>query len=273
MKKTRVAFQGEPGAFSEMAVHTMFGPEVEAVGHREFAQVFQAVVDKKADCALVPIENSLGGSIDPTYQQLLECPLQIEAEIEVRIQQCLLVPPGTSIEQIERVYSHPQALAQSSRLLADHPQWEVHAVYDTAGAARMVAEMGPGAAAIGPSRAGELYQLDNLQKGVQDDPNNHTRFIRVGRRHSPPTGDDKTSLVFILKDVPGALFKAIAAFALRELNLTKLQSRPSRQRAWHYSFYVDFLGHRDDEPVQKALDHLEELTTHLKVLGSYPRNT
>ncbi len=272
MAGKKVAFQGELGAFSEVAVRTMFGNEVKVVPCREFSDVFQATLDRLVDCALVPIENSLGGSVDGTYEQLRRRPLLIEGEIQISIDQNLMAPEGTSLEAIQRVYSHPQALAQSSRLLALHPHWEVHAVYDTAGAARMVAHQSePGAAAIASTRAAEIYGLQVLLPRVQDDPSNHTRFIRVGYDRILPTGNDKTSLIFTLKDVPGALFKAIAAFALRDLNLTKLQSRPSRERPWHYSFYADVQGHRDDPAVQKALGHLEELTTVVKILGSYPR--
>lgn len=269
----RIAFQGERGAFSEMAVHAMFGDDVVAVPQREFADVFQATLDRKVDGAVVPIENSLGGSVDGTYEQLRRRPLLIEGELQLPIHQCLMAPPGTDLDAIERVYSHPQALAQSARFLAARPGWEVHAVYDTAGAARMVAEIGGKVAAIAPARAAEIYGLDLLREAIQDDPSNHTRFIQIGFERMAPTGDDKTSLIFTLKDVPGALFKAIAAFSLRDLNLTKLQSRPSRERPWHYSFYVDVQGHRDDPAVQRALGHLDELTTVVKVLGSYPRGT
>ena len=273
MTVRRAAFQGEPGAFSELAVRRMLGPEVEAVPHREFADVFQATLNREVDCAVVPIENSLGGSVDGTYEQLRRRPLLISGEIQLPIVQCLMVPKGKALEDIHRVYSHPQALAQSARFLRTHSHWEVHAVYDTAGAARMVRDIGGDVAAIGPSGAAELYDLEILHEGVQDDPNNHTRFILVGFERQPQTGDDKTSLIFTLKDVPGALFKAIAAFALRELNLTKIQSRPSKERPWHYSFYADVQGHRDDPVVQKAVAHLEELTTQVKILGSYPRGT
>lgn len=269
----RAGFQGEPGAFSETAVRRMLGEDVEAVPFRELVDVFGAVVDERVDCAVVPIENSLGGSIDGTYEQLLQRPLLIEAEIQIPIDQCLMAPPGVPLEAITRVYSHPQALAQSARFLSDHPHWELHAVYDTAGAARMVRDIGGAVAAVGPAGAAAMYGLQLLQERIQDDPSNHTRFIRVGRWQQAATGDDKTSLIFTLKDTPGALFKAIAAFALRDVNLTKLQSRPSRERAWHYQFYVDLQGHREDPAVKRALAHLEELTSVLKVLGSYPRRT
>jgi prephenate dehydratase len=251
----------------------MLGPEVEAVPHRELHQVFQAVVDEEVCCGVIPIENSLGGSIDGTYGELWKTPLSIEAELQIEINQCLMAPPGVTLEEIERVYSHPQALAQSARFLSRHPDWEVHAVYDTAGAARMVSEIGGPVAAVASSRAAEIYGLDLVREKIQDDVSNHTRFIRVGRWQQGPTGKDKTSLIFTLKDVPGALFKAVAAFALRDVNLTKLQSRPSRERAWHYQFFVDLLGHREDLEVKRALVHLEELTTVLKVLGSYPQRS
>lgn len=266
-----VAFQGEHGAFSEHAIRAMYGDSVTTLPQPDLRSAFVAVERGDAACALVPIENSVGGSIDGTYEELLKGSLMIEAETQIPINQCLLVPKGTQIPDIKRVYSHPQALAQCQEFLRRQADWDMHAVYDTAGAARMVAKDEAGdAAAIAPRMAAELYGLTVLRPNIQDDPSNTTRFIRVGHERAKITGEDKTSLMFVLKDVPGALFKAIACFALRELNLRKLQSRPSKARAWHYAFYLDFEGHVDDPSVQKALGHLEELTSFLKVFGSYP---
>ncbi len=265
-----IAFQGEHGAFSEMAIRTLCGEGVGTLPRPDLAGAFAAVEAGDAGSAVVPVENSLGGSIDETYEQLMRRSLTIQAEIQIPIQQCLMARPGMGLEDLERVYSHPQALAQCREFLRARPGWELHAVYDTAGAARLVAEAGPKVAAIAPRGAAALYGLEVLREGIQDDPSNTTRFLRVGRAAPERTGKDKTSLVFVLKDVAGALFKALAVFALRELNLRKLQSRPSRERPWHYAFYVDLEGHREDLPVARALAHLEELTTYLKVLGSYP---
>lgn len=267
----RAAFQGEHGAFSEAAIKAMLGEAAGRVPCPDLAGAFRAVVEGRAEVAVVPIENSLGGSIDETYEQLLRHDLVIEGELSIPIRQCLMARPGVGVGEIARVYSHPQGLAQCRRFLEAHPGMALHAVYDTAGAARMVAAEGGPIAAIGSEEAARLYGLAVLEAGIQDDPGNTTRFIRVGRERRAPTGADKTSLMFALKDMPGALFKALAAFALRDINLKKLQSRPSRERAWHYAFYVDLEGHLGDERVRRALAHLEELTSALKVLGSYPQ--
>ncbi|MBI3891843.1 MAG: bifunctional chorismate mutase/prephenate dehydratase, partial [Candidatus Wallbacteria bacterium] len=180
--------------------------------------------------------------------------------------------PGTRIEDIRRVYSHPQALAQCERFLELHPGWEAHALYDTAGSARLIArEKLASGAAVACRRAAQVYGLELLAEGIEDNPQNYTRFIQIRREAAPPTGKDRTSIVFGAKDSPGALFKSLSIFAIRDINLKKLESRPSKEAPWQYVFYLDFEGHVTDEPCSKALGHLEEICHFVKVLGSYPR--
>lgn len=268
----KVAFQGEPGAYSEAAAAEMLGEGLDLVPCRRLEDVFVTVESGGDVCGVVPIENSLGGSITGTYDLLLRHDLQISAEHVQRISHSLLAMPGTDIAALRRVYSHPQALAQCERLLSAHPEWEVHATYDTAGSAKMVAEQRlEGAAAIASERAGTIYGLQTLAREIEDDESNFTRFIRIGREVAPPSGRDRTSLVFGTRDIPGALFKCLSIFAIRDINLKKLESRPDRGRPWHYLFYVDFDGHPRDEPCARAIEHLREICVLVKVLGSCPR--
>lgn len=272
-KPTVVAFQGEHGAFSEDAASEMLQGELELVPRAGLPDVFRAVESGEVDCGVVPIENSLGGSINQTYDLLLKHSLFIGREYGLRVKHCLMALPSTRIEDIRRVYSHPQALAQCERFLERYPSWEVHALYDTAGSARLIArEKLAASAAVACRRAAAVYGLELLAEGIEDNPQNFTRFIQIRRDPVAPTGSDRTSIVFGAKDIPGALFKSLSIFAIRDINLKKLESRPSKEAPWQYVFYLDFEGHSQDEPCAKALAHLEEISHFVKVLGSYPRH-
>lgn len=268
--KIEVAYQGVRGAFSELASRAV-EPDARYRSCKTLEEVFDRIEARKSDCGVIPIENSLGGIISQTYDLLLERKLKITAEHQQPIEQCLLVSPGTKIGQIKRVYSHPQALAQCFLFLKKHPSWEAHAVYDTAGAAEIVAE---GAlidtAAIASARAGEIYGLDILARGIQDTTDNVTRFVRIGRETPMATGKDRTSLVFSAGDRPGALYKSLSIFAIRDVNLKKLESRPSKKKPWDYIFYLDLEGHIDEDRIQRCIAHLEEISQYVKLLGSYP---
>ena len=265
-----VAFQGVRGAFSEKAALGLLGPHIELLPCPSFARVFQAVEDGAATTGLVPIENSLGGSVVDTYDLLLARDLAVVAETELAIVQCLMTLPGVSLKQVRRVYSHPQALAQCERFLRARA-WDAHAVYDTAGAAKLIAdERLADGAAIASAHAASIYGLKLHKEGIQDSRLNVTRFVQVDRRGVAPTGRDRTSIVFATKDVPGALWKSLSIFAIRDINLKKLESRPSKKRVWNYVFYVDFEGHHADPPCAQALTHLREISHYVKVLGSYP---
>jgi prephenate dehydratase len=218
----------------------------------------------------VPIENSIGGSIHGNYDLLLSHELPIVAEIELPVVHQLLALPGVSRERITRVYSHPQALAQCERFLRTLSGVEIVATYDTAGSAKLVAdEKLENAAAIASARAGEVFGLVPVAAGIQDYSDNVTRFLVIGRRGFDDRAPDKTSIVFSLSNEAGALFKALSVFALRGLDLTKLESRPLRGRPWEYLFYVDIAAAAEDASCARALAHLAEFAPTLRTLGSY----
>lgn len=266
----RIAFQGEPGAYSEAAALT-YAPNAEVLPCRSFEEVFAAVENGPATHGILPMENSIGGSIHRNYDLLLEHELPIVGEVELHVDHCLLASPGTRLEDVRVVYSHPQALAQCERALAQMTGVEIVAVYDTAGAAKMVNERGAAdAAAVASRRAGELFGLQVLRESLQDFRDNITRFFLIARTAREVTGANKTSIVFALESQPGTLFKALAGFALRDINLSKLESRPLRGSAWEYLFYVDLDVSRDTLTCGRALADLGEFSRWVRTLGSYP---
>jgi prephenate dehydratase len=267
----RVAIQGERGANSEVAVVRLFG-EVEIVPCAQLAEAFESVATGRADCGLVPVENSQAGSINETYDLLLDHQLVIAGEFDHRVVHCLLALPGQSVGAIKRVYSHPQALAQCDVYLRRLGA-EVVPFYDTAGSAKMIQEQRlTGCAAIASRRAAELYQLEVLAEGIETNPNNYTKFLVIDTEPAPRSAQSKTSIVFVVENRPAALYQALGALATRRINLVKIESRPERTRPWDYSFYVDIDGHAEDPQVGEALDDLRRQTTFLRVLGSYPRS-
>jgi prephenate dehydratase len=266
----KVSFQGEPGAYSEQAVFNYFG-KVETLPCESFDVMFDSVVSGKSDAALAPIENSLAGSIHQNYDLLLRHDLHIVGEYFLRVQHCLIAMPDAKIEDIKKAISHPQALGQCAGYLRNRGI-KPETVYDTAGSVKMLKESGAlDVAAIASRRASEIYGMKILQEGIEDNQENYTRFLAVQREATVPTGEAKTSIVFTLKNVPGSLFKAMSVFALRDIDLAKIESRPLQGSPWEYLFYIDLIGSVHDETVQRALDHLGEYAVMLRVLGSYPR--
>ena len=265
----RIAYQGEPGAFSE-AASRQFAPEALLVPCKSFEEVFAAVDTGAVDFGVLPIENSIGGSIHRNFDLLLEHQLPIVGELEVPVVHHLLALPGRTLEQVKKVYSHPQALAQCDRFLRTLSGVEITATYDTAGSAKMIAdERLEDAAAIASARAAEVFGLVPLKSGIQDYQNNTTRFLVVGRRPLSSVPADKTTLVFTLPNEPGALFKALSVFSLRDIDLTKLESRPIPGTKWEYLFYVDLATASDEVSCARALAHLSEFAPMMRVLGSY----
>jgi prephenate dehydratase len=265
----RIAYQGEPGAFSE-AASRQIAADAQLVPCRSFEDVFAAVDDKSVDFGVLPIENSIGGSIHRNFDLLLEHDLPIVGELEVPVVHHLLALPGRTLEQVKRIYSHPQALAQCDRFLRTLTGVEITATYDTAGSAKMIAtDHLEDAAAIASARAAEVFGLVPLKSSIQDYQNNTTRFLVVGRRPLSSAVPDKTTIVFTLTNEPGALFKAISVFALRGIDLTKLESRPIPDRKWEYLFYLDVAAASDDVACARALAHLAEFAPLVRVLGSY----
>jgi len=266
-----VAFQGEIGAYSEEAAIHFFGPSIQSKPCESWDYVFKLVERGEVPFGIVPIENSLEGSIGRVYDLLLDSSLKVCGEIELRVVHCLIGNPGARLDLIKKVYSHPQALGQC-RAFLKHLDSELIPTNNTAGSVRMIKEMEMlDAAAIASARAAEIYSMGILAREIEDAPNNSTRFFILSKQDSPPSGNDKTSIVFSLKHRPGTLYESLKVFAVRNINLTKIESRPTRQKPWEYNFYLDFAGHRDDKVSKEALENLDRNSRFLKVLGSYPK--
>ena len=303
----RVAYQGEPGAYSEKATRELLGDKVIAVGRPNFEACFRAVASMECDYACLPVENSLGGSIHENYDLMLRYDLTIVAEHEFRVKHCLLAKPGVKRENIKYAISHPQALAQCDNFLRGLGITPIQ-TYDTAGSAKMIADgtlpdkkLTPeNTAAIASELAGKTYNLNCLDIGIEDDDTNFTRFLLLGRKsvvqYLTKKTPAKTSVVFTLHDTPGALYKALACFSLRDIDCSKIESRPtsasllnflkfrsqqrtkkSRNKAdlprFRYCFYLDFLANQLDERTQNALAHLREQADFVRILGSYPQKS
>ena len=270
----RVAFQGEVGAYSHLAAKEALGESIELVPCVSFDDVFEATESGGVDRAVVPIENTLGGTIHRNYDLLLRHSLHIVGEDSLRIAHCLIAAPGVDLKDIVLVRSHPQALAQCEHRLRELGL-KSEVAYDTAGSVKDLAESGRrDQAALASPLAAQVHGLAVLLQDMQDHQANHTRFLILGR--SPlekiPRGDLKVSVAFSLKNLPGALFKALAVFALRDLDLTKLESRPLPGKTWEYMFYLDFVTDDFEERGKRAIDHLGEICGMIRVLGVYPRN-
>ncbi|NTU63606.1 MAG: prephenate dehydratase [Chloroflexi bacterium] len=267
-----VAFQGERGAYSEAAALEYFGNSIEPIACPTFDEVFEKVEGGAVDHGIVPVENSLGGSIHRNYDLFMRHQLHLIGEKIFRVRHCLIGWPGAQLSDLTLIMSHPQALAQCEHYITRLGiQREV--VYDTAGAVKILKDSGRrDHAAIASRRAAEFYEMQIIEESVEDDEANYTRFVVLACEPIVPQSPAKTSIVFTLKNQPGALFKALSVFALRDLDLTKIESRPLAGTPWDYLFYLDFIGSASDENARRALDHLSEYATTLRILGSYSRD-
>ena len=265
----KIAYQGEPGAFSEAAARRL-DTDAQLLPSKSFEEVFECVSADPATWGVLPFENSIGGSIHRNYDLLLSHDLPIVGEVELPVVHHLLALPGATLDGLRRVYSHPQGLAQCERFLRTLTNVDIIATYDTAGSAKTVADAGlKDAAAAASARAGEVFGLTSLAASVQDFDDNITRFLVIGRKPIRDAVPDKTSIVFSLPNEPGSLFKALSVFALRGIDLTKLESRPIPGRPWEYLFYVDLGVARDEVTCARALTHLGEFAPMLRTLGTY----
>jgi prephenate dehydratase len=286
LRKLSIAFQGEHGAYSEEAIYKQFGREVKTVPTVSIHEVFNLTEAGAVDLGVVPVENSIEGSINETYDMLMSSNLTVMGEVVLRVVHCLIALRSASLKGIKVVYSHPQALAQC-RSFVTSMGVEPIVTYDTAGSVKMIKEKHLArAAAIAGERAAQIYGLKVLRKGVEDYPTNSTRFLIVSREGArQPEGPrggagrrggvsraSKTSLIFAVPHKPGSLYNALEVFASRKINLTKIESRPTKERPWEYYFFVDIEGHRQDRKVLDVLIELAKKTAFLKVLGSYPRS-
>jgi len=271
-----ISFQGELGAYSEAAALEYFPTESRTKPYHSFDDVFESIELGECSHGFIPIENSLAGSIHRNYDLMLRHNLNIVGEYHYRVKHCLMALPGVKITDITQVHSHPQALAQCEESI-NKLNLQPIPEYDTAGSARMLREnKNMKAAAIASKHAAQVYKLEVLAEDLEDNPLNYTRFLVISQQDTPVVGFEKpgfkTSIVFSLDNKPGSLFKALSVFALRDIDLTKIESRPIPGRPWEYSFYIDFIGLISDVVCQRALEHLQELATFLRVLGSYPRH-
>jgi len=276
MSKQLVAFQGEAGAYSELAAFEYFGPDIGTLPIPSFDGVFDAIIHAESSHGMLPFENSLTGSIHRNFDLILRHDVHIVGEFHMKVSHCLVGLSGVKVEDLLVVHSHPQALQQCERSLA---KLGVHTIAetDTAGSARYVkAKANSATAAIASKRAAEVNGLEILIENLEDNPENYTRFLALAKKplqvEDPEEGDYKTSVVFSLKNQPGVLFKALRGCALRDIDLTKIESRPIPGKPWEYMFYVDLAEHQQSANCSRALEHLGELVTYLKVLGSFKRH-
>jgi len=268
---TVVAFQGEIGAYSEEAAFHFFSPSIQVKPCESLDDVFKAVEQDAVRYGIAPIENSLEGSISKTYDLLLDSSLKVCGEIELKVSHCLIANPGATLDSIKRIYSHPQALGQCQGFLK-HLNCELIPTYDTAGSVKMIKEKRiTDGGAIAGLRAAEIYGMKIIAREIEDNPNNFTRFFILAKQDSLATGNDKTSIVFSVRHKPRALFTFLRELAAKNINLTKIESRPTRQKPWEYNFYLDFEGHREDKAPREALENLTNSAIFVKVLGSYPK--
>lgn len=270
MAQITVAFQGVQGAYSEQAIRQHFGNGVDVQPCQSLTDLFDSLQSQQVTYAILPVENALAGAVSQAYELLMDYDLRIQAEVILHVHHALLAPHGTSMQDIRTVRSHPQALAQCERYLKRHHITTVP-WYDTAGAARdLSVEPVPNTAAIASRLAGELYNLNALAIEIEDVPFNFTRFFVLGHDDPQPSEYNKTSLVFATRHRPAALYECLGEFATRGLNLTKVESRPRRNRPWEPVFYLDFEGHWQDPLCQEALARLLQRASFVKMLGSYP---
>ncbi len=271
-----VAFQGERGAFSEEAARKLLGASIDVLPCRTFDEAFAAVANGTAACAVLPIENSLAGSVHRNYELLADHGLAIGGEVFLRISHALIGHRGAKLDEIRHVFSHPVALAQCQRFFADHPRLEATAAYDTAGSVKMVMDGDARhEAAIAGAHAAVLYDAEVIVDEIEDHKENYTRFLLLVPHDTPSPVERegatrKTTVLFRTPNRPGSLFRALAAFALRDINLSKIESRPIEGRPWEYSFYVDLAGDVAEPNLARAVDHLREMCETVRILGSYP---
>ena len=266
----RIAYLGPPATFTHLASMNQFGRSAHFLPLKGIGDIFSEVEKDNADFGVVPVENSTEGMVNHTLDMFVESNLKICGEVFLEVSHNLLSTTG-ALKGIKRVYSHPQALAQSRRWLEAHLAGvELVEVFSTSAAAEM-AQKDPEAAAVASDLAADLYDLRRVHSRIEDFAQNYTRFMVVGKRSRERTGNDKTSILFSIRDRVGALYSILKPFAKRDINLTSIESRPSKTKAWDYIFYVDFEGHTEDPPTEEAIRVLREECSMLKILGSYPK--
>jgi prephenate dehydratase len=263
---TQVSFQGERGAYSEAAAKNYFQEEIETIPCQTFSNVIENT-QNKTKYGIIPVENSIEGSVGESYDALFSLEVNVIGETYFRIEHCLI---GTGkIEEIDSVYSHPQALGQCRKFIEKN-NFKTIPTYDTAGSVEIIKKLDKkNCACIASRSASEIHEIPIIAENISNNPNNYTRFLIIGEKNTEPSGKDKTSIIFSIKHEPGSLFKIIEKFHNESINLTKIESRPTKLSVWEYNFFVDFEGHREEPQIKNMLKNLKEETTFLKILGSY----
>jgi len=264
----RVSFQGERGAYSEAALVSFFGNEVDATPCSTFTDALKNTEDDASDYSILPVENSLEGGVGESNDLLLSTKLNVVGEIYYRIRHCLI--GISSIDDIDTVYSHPQALGQCRQFVQKN-SFKTIPSYDTAGSVKIIKELNKNSVAcIASKSAAEIYDVPVILEGVEDNTNNYTRFLILSKENNDKTENSKTSIIFSVKHEAGALYQIINEFYQHKINLTKIESRPNKNTPWEYNFYVDFEGHQNDSLIKDMLQKLRNNSNFLKILGSYP---
>ncbi len=265
---TNVSFQGERGAYSESAARSFFDENIETVPLSTFAEVLENTSNGNTEYAVLPVENSLEGSVGESYDLLYSTSLNATGEIYHRIEHCLI---GIGkLEEVDTVYSHPQALGQCRKFIEEHNMKTIPA-YDTAGSVKIVKELDKAnCASIASKAASSIYNMPIVTENIANSLNNYTRFLILSKNEVQETGNDKTSIIFSIKHEPGSLYRIIESFHKNSVNLTKIESRPTKENTWEYNFYVDFEGHKKNPQIKEILEKIKQDTLFMKVLGSYP---
>ena len=263
-----VSFQGERGAYSEAAAKSFFNEQIETIPKTTFAEVLESTTNENTQYSVLPVENSIEGSVGESYDLLYSTSLNATGEIYHRIEHCLI---GIgNIDEIDTVYSHPQALGQCRKFIEEHNMKTIPA-YDTAGSVKMVKELNKSNyACIASKDAAKIYAMPIIQDNIANNLNNYTRFLILSKSNCSETDSDKTSIIFSIKHEPGSLFRIIENFHKNNVNLTKIESRPTKENTWEYNFYVDFEGHQNDGEISEMLKKIKQDTLFMKILGSYP---
>lgn len=273
MNALKVGFQGESGSYSEASARIQYpNPNYSFVPFRSFRELFEGVESSTVDLAVVPIENSTEGSVNETYDLLVEKPLYVIGEIYQKIHHCLIINKNSSPDEISVIYSHPQALAQCRKYIQNR-HLESIPMYDTAGSVKFIKETrNASAAAIASKHAAQIYDMKVVEEDIEDNSNNFTRFLIISKRYDSNTDDNKISVIFSISHTPGSLYSILQEFALRNINLTKIESRPTKNIPWEYYFFVDLEGNINDDKVSASLSAVKTATIFFKLLGSYKKD-
>jgi prephenate dehydratase len=264
----KVSFQGERGAYSQAAARSFFAEDIETVPLSTFAEVLESTISGNTDYSVLPVENSLEGSVGESYDLLYSTPLNAMGEIYHRIEHCLI--GNGSLEEVDTVYSHPQALGQCRDFIQKNNMKTVP-TYDTAGSVKIIKEINKkNVSCIASKTASQIYKMPIVSENIANNLNNYTRFLVLSKKISDETGSDKTSIIFSIKHEPGSLFRIIENFHSYNVNLTKIESRPTKSKNWEYNFYVDFEGHAKNPQILKMLEKIKNETLYMQTLGSYP---